>query len=541
MANPLRAAARWVGRKLLDLGRTRPARQTAAQRKRAATIRAKYDAAQTNDQNKNHWSNADHLNADGANNPYVRSTLRARSRYEAANSGYTKGLLRTVRNDVIGTGPRLQVALPGSFTHTLTYVDPDFDTTMSEDVTVEVQPDAARRVERAFRRWADGVNLAGKLRVAEETLGRDGECFGVLITNEGLADSPVKLDLTLIEPDQVSTPDLVWNDPLATDGIRYDQFGNPVEYHVLKQHPGAPTWVNPWDYDRIDARYVLHWMDPDRPGQRRGVPKTTPGLPLGAQLRRFTGAVLAAAETAANHAAMLETTLPPPGDGDPAATEDEQPEDFDRIPLPQNGAVTLPAGWKMSAFDSKQPQTTYPQFKAEVLTEIGAGFGAPRNVSTKSSAEYNYSSARLDHLPYRQDIRITRDDRRRAILDRVFRAWYAEARTVRGYLPADLPPFAEWDWTWQWDGFESIDPQKDATADDTGLKNGTRTLPQILAEKGIDAEEHLRQLARTIGLARRLEREEGLTPGTLYPLTPAEAAAPPPTEAPADADAATAA
>ena len=38
----------------------------------------------------------------------------------------------------------------------------------------------------------------------------------------------------------------------------------------------------------------------DRPGQARGIPDITPALPLFAQLRRFTLAVLAAAETAAD-------------------------------------------------------------------------------------------------------------------------------------------------------------------------------------------------------------------------------------------------
>jgi len=523
MPGPVARLTAWVGRLF-----GRAARGVSrAGKARAAAVRARYDAAQTNDQNKNHWAAADYLSANGANSPDVRGKLRTRARYEAANNGYAKGLLRTIRNDVIGTGPRLQLGLPA------TWLDPDFNTVMT------VPAGAARAVERAFKKWADAADLAQKLRVAEETTVRDGECFAVLVTNEGLAD-PVSLDLRLIEADQVTTPDLVWTDPLATDGIRYDACGNPVEYHVLKQHPGDPYWVNPWDYDRIAARHVLHWFDPDRPGQRRGIPALTPSLPLYAQLRRFTSAVLSAAETAANHAAVLKTDQPPPGLDDGAPQDDDLPENFDRIPMPQNGAVTLPAGWDITAFDAKQPQTTYPQFKAEVLTEAGAGLGAPRNVSTKSSAEYNYSSARLDHLPYRQGVRITRDQRRRHVIDRVFRAWYAEARTVPGHLPAGLPPLAAWDWTWQWDGFESIDPVKDATADDMRLRNGTTTLSAVVAADGKDWEEEMRQTARIVGLARRLEREEGLPPGTLYPLTPGEAVKPP-KEAPADAAAQTAA
>ena len=157
-----------------------------------------------------------------------------------------------------------------------------------------------------------------------------------------------------------------------------------------------------------------------------------------------------------------------------------------------------------------------------MLTECGAAANAPRNVSTKTSADYNYSSGRLDHIPYQGDVKITRDELRRLALDRIYRAWAREAVLIPGYLPAGLPPLALWTWAWQWDGTPSIDPVKDASADDIGLKNGTRSLADVLADRGKNWEEHLRQRAREIRLARRLEVENGLTPGTLYPLTPAE-------------------
>ena len=47
--------------------------------------------------------------------------------------------------------------------------------------------------------------------------------------------------------------------------------------------------------DVIDANAVIHWFRADRPGQHRGVPEITPALPLFAQLRRYTLAVLGAA------------------------------------------------------------------------------------------------------------------------------------------------------------------------------------------------------------------------------------------------------
>lgn len=495
---------------------------------RPAAVRGRYDAAQTTDDNRRHWAQADGLSANAAHTPAVRQVLRNRARYEALNNGYCKGLIRTRRNDTVGTGPRLQVTLPAAFTR----IDPDFGVPQPADVPAG----AASAVERKWAEWADAVGLAAKLRLMVQTAERDGECFAVMTSNPALPEAGPQLDLRLFEGDQVSTPDLWWHDPLAADGVRYDAHGNPAEYHFLRSHPGDLV-ANPLAYDRVPAAAVVHWYDPERPNQARGVPALAAALPLFAQLRRYTLATLTAAEVAAMISGVMKSNLAPAYEPAPSQQTAQQPS-FDRVEFERGALLTLPPGWEADSFNATQPVTGYGEFKKEILTEAGAGVAAPRNVSTKSSAEYNYSSARLDHIPYRGDIAITRDELRRVALDRVFRAWLAEARLIPGYLPADLPPPALWAWAWQWDAVPSIDPVKDATADNIGLNNGTRTLADVLAERqGKDWEEHLRQRAREIALARRLEAENGLAPGTLYPLTPAEKGAAPPPAGPTTEDA----
>ena len=493
-----------------------------------APVRGKYDAAHTSDENRNHWANSDGMSANAAHSPAVRQVLRNRSRYEAANNGYCGGLLRTRRNDVVGTGPRLQTTLPARFTS----IDPDFYT----ELTTDVPEGVASAVERKWVQWCDRVGLADKLRIMVETGDRDGETFAVLVTNPALPTDGPQLDVRLYEADQVTTPDLWWNDPHAVDGIRFDAHGNPVEYHFLRAHPGDLIG-SALTYDKVPARAVLHWYDPNRPNMARGVPSLTAALPLYSQLRRFTLAALTSAEIGASISGVMKSKLPPEYQpaGNPTGATSQRPN-FDRVEIERGGLLTLPEGWEASGFDAQQPVAGYGEFKKEVLTESGAAINAPRNISTKSSAEYNYSSARLDHIPYRADCAIIRDWLRRVVLDRVFRAWLAEAVLVPGYLPEKLPPVALWTWAWQWDGVPSIDPVKDATADDIGLKNGTKNLSDVLAERGKSWEEHLRQRAREIGLARKLEAEHGLAPGTLYPLTPSTGVAPVPTEEPADAE-----
>jgi capsid protein len=52
---------------------------------------------------------------------------------------------------------------------------------------------------------------------------------------------------------------------------------------------------------------VIHLFRAERPGQSRGVPEITPALPLFAMLRRYTLAVLGAAEQAALPSGVIYT------------------------------------------------------------------------------------------------------------------------------------------------------------------------------------------------------------------------------------------
>lgn len=273
-------------------------------------IRGRYDAAVTTHDNRRHWTNADGLSANAANSPEVRRVLRNRSRYEVANNSYAKGIVLTLANDVIGTGPRLQL--------------------LTED------SEANRRIEREFMRWSKAVDLPGRLRTLQLALATDGEAFVVFISNDRLP-TDIKLHLRLIEAEQVATPDLSLASDSSADGIVFDRSGNPVEYHILRTHPGEPRGLASRDYDRVPAEAVLHLFRPDRPGQRRGVPEITPALPLFAMLRDYSLATLDAAKAAAYFAGILYTDAPANG-------EAEAVEPLDTIELDRNLLLTMPGG-----------------------------------------------------------------------------------------------------------------------------------------------------------------------------------------------------
>ncbi len=433
-------------------------------------VLARYDAATTNPENYRHWAAADGLSADAANSPSVRRTLRNRARYEVANNSYARGIVLTLANDVIGTGPRLQM--------------------LTEDA------EANRNIEAAFSRWSDAVHLAEKLRTLRTAQAQDGEGFALLTSNRRVSTA-IQLDLRLVEAEQVTTPDLLQRGANAIDGIVFDGDGNPVEYHILKEHPGGGRGTGRIEYDWLPADSVLHLFRLDRPGQHRGIPDITPALPLFAQLRRFTLAVLAAAETAADFAGILYTDAPANGEADSA-------EPFEPIELEKRALLTMPGGWKMSQLQAEQPATTYAEFKREILNEIARCLNMPFNVASGNSSGYNYASGRLDHQTYFKAIRVEQAHIECALLDRVLAAWLDEAVLISGLLPDGLGPIAEWPHQWFWDGHEHVDPQKEADAQATRLANHTTTLADEYAKRGQDWETQLRQRAKELALMNEL-------------------------------------
>jgi lambda family phage portal protein len=428
----------------------------------APVVRAKYDAAERGDDYR-HWANADAFAADAALSPSVRRTLRNRARYERANNSYLAGISATLANDLIGTGPRLQLD------------------------TGDAETD--RMVERLFFDWGWTVDLPAKLRTMREALVTDGEAFALMITNPRLFG--VTLDLRLVEAEMVATPTELMAQTITpegnvVDGIEFDQIGNVVAYQVLNYHPGANFRVNTLEFQRVPSAQMVHWFKPSRPGQHRGVPEVAPALKLFGQLRRYTEAVIAAAETAADLAAFIHSNSP--------AAEVDEVDAFAALEIQKRTLTTLPEGWDISQLKAEQPTTQYPAFVRAILNEIARCLQLPYNVAALDSSSYNYASGRMDHQVHAMNQRVERDQLERTMLDRVLSAWVNEA-SLAGILPDGMPPFSEWNWGWVWDGKDHVDPGKEANAAETRLRTLTTTLASEYARQGKRWDVELRQIA----------------------------------------------
>lgn len=445
-------------------------------------IRARYDATMPDVHNDRHWAMADSLSARTANSPGVREKLRNRARYEVANNCYARGICNTLADVEIGYGAVIQIPRPPQ--------------------APLGQREAAKEVERLFEEWASEVDLWGKLWTLRISKATDGEAFGVFRNNPRL-DSLVSLDLQIIEAEQVThgiNPDF---DPMQVDGVDVDGYGNVIRYHVLPEHPGdGYGWQgSPME---VPAAACIHWYRVDRPGQVRGVPEITPALPLFAQLRRYTLATLTAAESAADIAAVIKSSIVP-------QYEEGEDPGIEYLDIHRGMFMTLPDGRDISQLKAEQPTTTYSEFKREILAEIGRCLNMPRAIALGDAAEYNYASGRLDRQAFDRYVETARWQCEQQVLRKVWSAWWAEASRVPGYLPAEaLELVGVRRPKWLWRVLGHVDRKKEEDGRATALENNTTTLAEECGREGLWWEDVLEQRAAE----RERARELGLPTGS---------------------------
>lgn len=419
-------------------------------------LKARFDAAQTFGGNESHWSHADNLDPHGTASIEVRRRLRSRSRYEVIeNNPYLKGTVLTIANDFVGSGPKLQIT----------------DKRLSKE--------RRKKIEESWQDWFKATKIRKKLwrmRMAKIT---DGETFMRSYRRPKL-ETPVELDFQVLEADRISSQGVEERDARnrsglrenEIDGVRFDPYENPTEYCILTSHPGGSNLFikpNRKNGDWTKEKFVIHWFRQDR-GWLRGIPETTPSLPLCALLRRYTLAIVKHAETAADLTGVIETGKAGeqnPWEGDQKIIDDP----FDVIPIEQGLLMVMPKGYGMKQLQAVPLGVQYDTFVGALLREITRPILVPFNVSSGSSKDSNMASAVVDSAIYKSGQKNERIDCEEEVLDKMFLLWWQEAILISGLFSELasinssfrlIPPRH----TWRWDPvtIEHTDPLKVAMA-----------------------------------------------------------------------------
>ncbi len=473
--------------------------------------RASYEGVAAHFDNARHSADMDSLfrNADSMSivaelSPRVRRTIRDRARYVVYNCPYGYGMLDTFATHVLGTW--VTVSLPSA----------------------EVPERLRDEIVKAFDAWALKVRLWSKLKVLIRAKTTDGEGFATFFTDPTIVDETngVTLNLAPIECDRVES----WTELVTRenefDGIRFDKYGHPTEYRILKYHPGdyrAFRNVKGRAGEWVKAANVIHFFDALRPEQVRGVSDFVSALDIPALQKSYRSAV---AETAINAAAisgLLHTDqVPECFDGDDASigkcAMDVSPNTMFHM---QRGAfVTLPEGWDVTQMKAEQPTTLYADFTRSLIAELARCLSMPVNIAMCDSSKHNFASAKLDHTTYSDKVDAVRETLGDEVLDRIFFKWLEEYAVQHTIAPRTLAALHQTEWLFT--ERRSADVMKDASADNTRLGNGTLTYETYYARDGKDGTRETRKAleerARMLSDWRKMCEQYGLPADTPCPF-----------------------
>lgn len=450
------------------------------QRGRPAPVEARFDAATASPEFDNYWAAADHLDADSAHSPAVRRRLVSRSRYEVANNGYADGAIQTYCNYLIGSGPTLRL-MTGS-------------KRLDSQVPIE------------FWKWAKAARFRRQLWCLAHAKLQDGEGIALARINPRIRH-PVQLDVVPIETEQCASPNLPHGKQGYVDGIKFDDFGNPLWYDILPHHPGGTWGGQPFAAEQVPARWVMHWFLLRRPGQHRAVPEFRSTLNTGASSRRWREATVSAAETAASQSLVLKSTLDP--------DEEDELEAMSTTEMHRRMMTILPTGYDPLQVKSEHPSAQYEQFHRAQINEQARPKSIPYNLAACDSSGYNFASAKLDSNSFHATLNTDRWDCDDLVLDTLFPLWWQLAVPIFGW---DADPREVPDHEWGWPQYPVGDTKSAAATNDSRLRNGSASLSRIYEESGRSFEDDVIEMARDFGVP--VEQMRQILLRTLFPVNP---------------------
>jgi len=437
------------------------------------------------------------------------SKLRERSRDLNRNEGIAAGATNAVVNNVVGSGLMPQSQINADRLN------------LDQKKAFELQIQA----ETAWLRWKRNADSTNRLdfddiqALIQRQILENGE---VLFLPLMIATRrPYSLALELIEADRLTTPPGKSTlDDRMRSGIEFGLRGQPVAYWIKKSHPGSWSY-GPYridDYKRIPAwntlgrPNVFHLFHQMRPGQSRGVPWFAPALDIFKNMADYMEAELVAARVAACYALLVTSSNPYNMATNAAAGETDaagKPTEY----LEPGMIKYMGMGEDVKGFTPNRPGNTFGPFIERILRAIGVALDLPYEILAKDFSQTNYSSARASLLEARKFFQVRQTWLAKRLCQPCWEMVLEEA-WLRGEL--DAPDFLQnkREYTrarWIPNGWQWVDPIKEAKGSEISLKNNMTTLSNILAGRGEDLDETLETRAREIKKIQDLEQKYAIT------------------------------
>ena len=446
------------------------------------------------------------------------STLRERSRDLYMGVPIATGALKTMRTNVVGLGLTLKSRI-------------DFDFL---GLTEKQAQELENNIEREFALWANDEtcdlervdNFSELQQLAFLNWLMSGDVIALLPTTKR-KNIPYDLRVQLIEADRLCTPNEHLNDPRYSGGVETNEQGEVIAYHILNCHPLArdiqkmPEWVRVKAFgEKTGRRNVIHIMNRERIGQRRGVPMLAPVIESLKQLGRYTDAEIVAAVVSGMFTVFIEKT--DNSDGTPIGeTFDESgqvstnPND---IEIGNGTIIDLNEGEKANAVTPGRPNANFDGFVTAISRQIGAALEIPYEILFKNFTS-SYSASRGALLEFWKSIRMYRNWLARDFCQPIYEEWFAEA-VAKGRIKA--PGFfsdyavrkaytaAEWNGPAQ----GLLNPVQEVQAAELRVQSGFSTRAREAQEMtGTDFYKNIKQRKREEALMKEVNKNDNSSSG----------------------------
>lgn len=438
-------------------------------------------------------------------------TLRQRSRDLYMGVPLATSAIKTMRTNVIGTGLALKSQIDYEYLG------------LTEKQAEQLEND----IEREFALWANSEacdierfdNFAELQQLAFINWLLSGDVI-VLLPTTKRKGIPYDLRIRLIESDRLCVPPGKELDPDFVGGVETNGSGEVVAYHILNQHPlsdgisAPPEWVRVEAFGReTGRRNVLHVMNRERIGQRRGVPFLAPVIESLKQLGRYTDAELVAAVVSGMFAVFIqkkENSGDNPPTGEVIPENEQVSSGASDIEIGNGSIIDLAEGEEANAVSPGRPNANFDGFVTAITRQIGAALEIPYELLVKNFTA-SYSASRGALLEAWKAFSTYRNWLAKDFCQPIYEEWLAEA-VAKGRIKApgffnDLSlrkAYSGAEWNGPSQGL--LDPVKEVTAAALRVNNGFSNRARESRElNGSDFYKNARQLRREEAIMKEVK------------------------------------
>lgn len=439
--------------------------------------------------------------------------LRERSRDLYMGAPLATSSIKTTRTNVVGSGLKLKAQLDAEFLGLSEEESDLWETT----------------VEREFSLWADSVNCDLQRmnnfyelqQLAFLSSLMSGDCFVTLPTSKRI-NMPYDLRINLIEADRVCNPQNLKGKDIS-GGVEFNDYGELVAYHIVNIHPLSDSskkreWIRVEAFGSKTGRpNILHLMEAERPGQRRGVPILAPVIESLKQLNRYSEAELMAAVISGMFTVFIESKNndddPPLGEGIPEEDQIDT-QDETSYELGNGAIIALGEGETAKEVNPGRPNTAFDGFVTSICRQIGAAIEVPYELLTKHFTA-SYSASRAALLEAWKMFKMRRTWLASDFCQPIYEEWLSEAVAKgRIYAPGffDDPLIRKAYCSAEWNGPTQgqIDPLKEVNAAAKRVEEGFSTRAKETVElTGGDFYKNHRQRVKEEKLRQELPSKKG--------------------------------